>query len=166
MCEWEGPDSVLGLECSPKATGWVEAVSFGHLEEVLANAAIDAIDLDKGFDDCEVPDFTIAPSPGRTPPSSPPCGLRRQVLFSRACTPELPLVPKIPRVPTNREYSQRITTPASRSGARLYPTPRTGSVTRTAGYTERLFGVPLVKRKAEDIELPIAIEHRLRLQDI
>jgi hypothetical protein len=77
MCEWEGPDSVLGLECSPKATGWVEVVSFGHSEEVLANAAMDAINLDEGFDDCEVPDFTIAPSPGRTPSSSLLCGLRR-----------------------------------------------------------------------------------------
>jgi superfamily II DNA or RNA helicase len=166
MCEWEGPDSVLGPECSPKATGWVEAVSFGHSEEVLANAAMDAIDLDEGFDDCEVPDFTMAPSPGRTPPSSPPCGPRRRVLFSRACTPELPPVPKTPRVPTNREHSRRIATPASRSGARSYPTPRTGSVTRTAGHAERLFGVPPVKRKAEDVELPMAIEHRLRLQDI
>jgi hypothetical protein len=136
------------------------------LEEVLANAAIDAIDLDEGFDDCEVPDFTIVSSPGRTPPSSLPCGLRRRVLFSRTCIPELLLVPKTPRVPTNREYSRRIATLASRSRARLYPTPRTGSVTRTAGHTERLFGVPLVKRKAEDVELPIAIEHRLRLQDI
>jgi hypothetical protein len=79
------------------------------------------------------------------------------------CTPELLLVPKTPRVPTNREYSRRITTPASRSGARSYPTPRTGSVTRTAGYVERLFGVLLVKRKAEDIELLMAIEYRLRL---
>jgi hypothetical protein len=166
ICEEEGPDSVLGPECSPKATGWVEAVSFGHSEEVLANAAMDAIDLDEDLDVCDVPDVTIADSPGRTPPSSPPCGPRRRVLFSRAGTPELPPVPQTPRVPTNGEHSRRIATPASRSGARSYPTPRTGSVIRTAGHAERVFGVLPVKRKAEDLEVPVAMEHRLRVQDI
>lgn len=68
-CAWQRAKPVLGPEYSPKGTGRVDGLSFGHSEEVLANAAMDAINTDKDFHVREVPDLRITRRPSRTSPA-------------------------------------------------------------------------------------------------